>query len=236
MEGGSQEDSRVDEAKVSDQNDTVVSLPTTLSVPVDRTNALTRSATSISSNLPLSDEPDATRGDLAPQFPIDQGVTAPSDFPWSHLPGHFQGQMQNLPLRPAGPSTSVLTMPDPTAWPAPLVPVPASTPMALQAPNEDGSLASIFPREIGFREDSDNLSSLSCPTGGPGGLVCCHECHERYSMFMEQTCQELESQRLRNVAMEVKDLVEISGNARNRLSDSVERLVRRIAVEHMNST
>jgi len=77
---------------------------------------------------------------------------------------------------------------------------------------------------IGERADeSDAEFWSSCPDGGPGGLVCCESCSNKYSMFLSQTDKDLESQRVRNTSREMKRLMDIISNKQTDLENTLKK-------------
>lgn len=47
----------------------------------------------------------------------------------------------------------------------------------------------------------------ACPSGGPGGLICCQECNKLYSSYLDKTLKEMEVQRTDKVGGELKELL-----------------------------
>ena len=83
-----------------------------------------------------------------------------------------------------------------------------STNSVPQNPSDD-----IFPAEIVFKPhpfDSSSLlpNSRSCPTGGPGGLICCTTCVLAYSQYLSSTVQDFEDQKIRKSKKEAQDLLQ----------------------------
>jgi hypothetical protein len=46
-----------------------------------------------------------------------------------------------------------------------------------------------------------------CPTGGPGGLICCQACAKLYSSYLDTTVKDLEIQRTHKIGSEVKEIL-----------------------------
>lgn len=68
----------------------------------------------------------------------------------------------------------------------------------------------------GVMED-DEPTYQSCPDGGPGGLICCAFCTAAYSRFLSNTAEEMEAQSVSRVGQEVSDIMELLGDAKQRL-------------------
>mmetsp|Transcript_7514 Transcript_7514/g.17219 ORF Transcript_7514/g.17219 Transcript_7514/m.17219 type:complete len:118 (-) Transcript_7514:47-400(-) len=58
-----------------------------------------------------------------------------------------------------------------------------------------------------------------CPMGGPGGLICCDYCTAAYSRVLSNTAKEMEIQSVARTGQEVSEILELLGDARNRLQD-----------------
>ena len=77
---------------------------------------------------------------------------------------------------------------------------------------------------IGERAEEDDIEfGSSCPDGGPGGLICCESCSNKYSMFLSQTHKDLESQRVRNTSREMKRLMDIITNKQKDLENHLRK-------------
>ena len=63
----------------------------------------------------------------------------------------------------------------------------------------------------------DGLYQQLCPTGGPGGLACCHVCSFAYSNFLNQTSRDLDVQATHNAATEVQECLQFMDETRNKL-------------------
>lgn len=67
----------------------------------------------------------------------------------------------------------------------------------------------------------DGLYEQLCPTGGPGGLVCCEVCSTAYSRYLNQTSTDLDEQTVHQVGKEVQELVGFTQETRNKLQTKV---------------
>jgi hypothetical protein len=67
----------------------------------------------------------------------------------------------------------------------------------------------------------DRLYEQLCPTGGPGGLVCCEVCATAYSRFLNQTSTDLDTQTVHQVGKEVQELVGFMKETRSKLQKKV---------------
>ena len=65
--------------------------------------------------------------------------------------------------------------------------------------------------------DLDGLYQQLCPTGGPGGLACCHVCSLAYSNFLNRTSQDLDVQATHNAATEVQECLKFMQETRDTL-------------------
>ena len=72
-------------------------------------------------------------------------------------------------------------------------------------------------------EFDQHVSTYSkCPTGGPGGLICCGACTASYSRFLSETAKEMEVQTLSGVGREVSELLELLHDAQVRLKQALD--------------
>ena len=67
----------------------------------------------------------------------------------------------------------------------------------------------------------DRLYEQLCPTGGPGGLVCCEVCSTAYSRYLNQTSTDLGVQTVHQVGKEVEELVGFMHETRSKLQKKV---------------
>lgn len=65
-------------------------------------------------------------------------------------------------------------------------------------------------------KEGDSYDKI-CPTGGPGGLICCQGCAKKYSTFIEETTKDLEVQRTHKLGNEVKEIVALLDQGRSDL-------------------
>ena len=69
------------------------------------------------------------------------------------------------------------------------------------------------------KDDEPATTAEVCPMGGPGGLICCDYCTAAYSRVLSNTAKEMEIQSVARTGQEVKEILELLGDARNRLQD-----------------
>jgi hypothetical protein len=67
----------------------------------------------------------------------------------------------------------------------------------------------------------NKLYEQLCPTGGPGGLICCQTCASAYSRYLTQTANDIEVQTIHNIGKEVQELVGFMEETRSKLQDKV---------------
>jgi hypothetical protein len=72
---------------------------------------------------------------------------------------------------------------------------------------------------------------LSCPVGGPGGLICCDFCSTAYSNFLTETHNDLESQKISLVATETSELTRLFLNDASSLEKTYRTTKRRPPVK-----
>eukprot|EP00979_Chaetoceros_neogracilis_P014737 scaffold4843_cov266-Chaetoceros_neogracile.AAC.19 len=90
---------------------------------------------------------------------------------------------------------------------------------------EQAKDAAMLKREVIWSqaEFGDHVASYSkCPTGGPGGLICCGPCTASYSRLLSETAKEMEVQTLSGVGREVSELLELLHDAQVRLQQAVD--------------
>jgi len=66
-------------------------------------------------------------------------------------------------------------------------------------------------KEISFKKhdfDKRGGSFAKCPTGGPGGLICCASCSSSYNEYMNFTVRDFEEQAINVISHEYADVVE----------------------------
>jgi hypothetical protein len=90
---------------------------------------------------------------------------------------------------------------------------------------EQAKNAAALKREVIWSQSEfdQHVSSYSkCPTGGPGGLICCGPCTSSYSRLLSETAKEMEVQTLSGVGREVSELIELLHDAQNRLKQALD--------------
>ncbi len=93
---------------------------------------------------------------------------------------------------------------------------------------EDERINALFPKEMLWTPFSFSEVNPSakydevCPTGGPGGFMCCEGCSRKYSSFLNKTAGDLEAHRLNSERREVKDIIQFIQNTRKGLGVAVE--------------
>lgn len=102
--------------------------------------------------------------------------------------------------------------------------VPAAPGMAAgSGPNESehNEPGYVFAKEVDFRPYSFGSHGESynqaCPTGGPGGLICCEECAKKYSRYLSNTVKDMEVHRVNRNGREVQELLEFLQQGRTTL-------------------
>ncbi len=83
-------------------------------------------------------------------------------------------------------------------------------------------------KEITWNQsDFDNhiASYQKCPSGGPGGLICCSHCTAAYSRLLSETSKEMDSQTVSSVGREVSELMQLLKDAQDRLKQVVDSSV-----------
>lgn len=61
-----------------------------------------------------------------------------------------------------------------------------------------------------------------CPSGGPGGLICCSTCAATYSRYLSSTLKSMTVQRTSKLAAETEELLGMLDVAKDRLAESVK--------------
>ena len=90
---------------------------------------------------------------------------------------------------------------------------------------EQAKNAAALKREVIWSQsefDNHVASYSKCPTGGPGGLICCGPCTASYSRLLSETAKEMEVQTLSGVGREVSELLELMHDAQVRLQQAVD--------------
>jgi len=84
-----------------------------------------------------------------------------------------------------------------------------SLPMAASGPPQKS--------EIDFGNTNHLMPVPACPSGGPGGLICCLHCASSYSRVLSNTTKEMETQMVWKVGQEVGELMEMLQDAQARM-------------------
>jgi hypothetical protein len=83
----------------------------------------------------------------------------------------------------------------------------------------------LFPRDFRWTphlyDEPETSYEKSCPTGGPGGLICCATCSSNYSRYLSATHRDMEEQKLAKMAGETKQLVEFLGKSKTRVAETI---------------
>ena len=69
-------------------------------------------------------------------------------------------------------------------------------------------------------DDGDKDYDQACPSGGPGGLVCCSHCAEEYTWYLSRTVKDMEMHRTRRVGKEVQELLKFLKQGRETLENA----------------
>jgi hypothetical protein len=112
-----------------------------------------------------------------------------------------------------------------------------------QEEEEDPRIKDLFTKEITWRPfaftekhgetDNDAPYHEACPNGGPGGMICCDACSQKYSLFLSQTMEDLETSRMRMETAEVKELMQLLEGSEKALAEAVDEVA---AVEELEGT
>lgn len=90
---------------------------------------------------------------------------------------------------------------------------------------EQAKNAAALKREVVWSQsefDAHVATYSKCPTGGPGGLICCEPCTQSYSTLLNDTTKEMESQTVSTVGREVSELIELLYDAQVRLKQALD--------------
>lgn len=63
----------------------------------------------------------------------------------------------------------------------------------------------------------------TCPDGGPGGLICCETCCQKYSMLLGRTDEDLREHRFRKTARDIKHLMDILAKKHKDLEGAMKK-------------
>jgi len=97
--------------------------------------------------------------------------------------------------------------------------------VATSFPSTTLKMASSVTHEVIWNQsefDSHKVAYCKCPDGGPGGLICCRDCSNSYSRFLQSTSKEMEGQTVSTIGQEVSELMELLLDAQVRLKQSVD--------------
>lgn len=90
-----------------------------------------------------------------------------------------------------------------------------------QEESDVDDLGDAFAKEVDFRPYSFGPNGESydhaCPTGGPGGFICCEECANKYSWYLSNTVKDMEIHRTTRNGREVEELLCFLPQARTTL-------------------
>ena len=70
--------------------------------------------------------------------------------------------------------------------------------------------------------DTHVASLKKCPSGGPGGLICCSFCTSAYSRLLSETTKEMDVQTVSSVGREVSELIQLLHDAQSRLQQAID--------------
>ena len=96
----------------------------------------------------------------------------------------------------------------------------------------EAKAAAALKREIVWNQadfDAHVVSYKKCPSGGPGGLICCATCTANYSRLLSETSKEMDAQTVSSIGREVSEMIQLLHDAKERLQQSVD-------VSNANST
>jgi hypothetical protein len=99
-------------------------------------------------------------------------------------------------------------------------------------PGLDEAAGDIFATEVDFRPFSFGPNEESydhaCPTGGPGGFVCCEDCAKKYSRYLSNTVKDMEMHRTTRNGREVEELLTFLQEGRKTLGNAFSVAQRKI--------
>jgi hypothetical protein len=116
------------------------------------------------------------------------------------------------------------------------------SPEALAAAHAQGKTLSLSTREITWQPfdlghvpdaaaaaaaSSHNNYQDQCPLGGPGGLICCGSCSNRYSRYLSQTFSDLERHQITHLADEVEEIMDYARETKKQLAQSTKAALSR---------
>lgn len=95
-------------------------------------------------------------------------------------------------------------------------------------PTPPGIVEEVFYKEVewtpfSFGNDTTKEQKdydKACPSGGPGGLVCCQHCAEEYTWYLSRTVKDMETHRTSRVGKEVQELLKFLKQGRTTLENA----------------
>eukprot|EP00934_Nitzschia_sp_Nitz4_P001454 Nitzschia sp. Nitz4//scaffold326_size20077//18339//19640//NITZ4_008714-RA/size20077-augustus-gene-0.36-mRNA-1//1//CDS//3329547936//1454//frame0 len=78
------------------------------------------------------------------------------------------------------------------------------------------------------KDDDETSSYPPCPSGGPGGLICCSACAKQYTWYLSGTMQDMEVQRLHRTGKEVQELLGFLQDSQKALDNAYETAKRKV--------
>jgi len=98
--------------------------------------------------------------------------------------------------------------------------------VAVKVEGKSKPTSRIFSKEITWRpfgssESNDFAYDQSCPEGGPGGLICCDACSNKYNMFLIRTSEDVEKHRIIKESGEVTEILDFLGQKKDVLKKAV---------------
>jgi hypothetical protein len=90
---------------------------------------------------------------------------------------------------------------------------------------QEAKVAAALKREVVWSQkefDAHVVSYQKCPSGGPGGLICCSPCTAAYSRLLSETSKEMDSQTVSSIGREVSEMIQLLHDAQTRLQQSVD--------------
>lgn len=98
-------------------------------------------------------------------------------------------------------------------------------------PKADPRPAAIFSKDITWRKccppEAEEYEQ-SCPNGGPGGLICCETCSNKYNLLLTRTSEDVESHRIRKESGEVTEILDFLAQKKTRLKEAVTAASKKI--------
>mmetsp|Transcript_2479 Transcript_2479/g.5956 ORF Transcript_2479/g.5956 Transcript_2479/m.5956 type:complete len:368 (+) Transcript_2479:342-1445(+) len=89
--------------------------------------------------------------------------------------------------------------------------------------------AEIFSKDITWRPLPEETSEdESCPTGGPGGLICCESCSTKFNLSLTRTSEDVESHRMIKESGEVTEILGFLAQKKTELKEAVNAASKKI--------